>query len=90
MKPTPWQSLIAWALLAAPAVYASPPYELEIVPLKADVYLIRRPEALRQPVEGNVTVIVNEQDVVVVHGGGLPIAAENAIKLIRTDVNTSG
>ncbi|MGH8286122.1 MAG: MBL fold metallo-hydrolase [Steroidobacteraceae bacterium] len=84
MKPAPWQSLIVCASLAAPTAYASAPYELEIVPLKADVYLIRRPEALRQPVEGNVTVIVNEQDVVVVDGGGLPIAAENAIKLIRS------
>jgi glyoxylase-like metal-dependent hydrolase (beta-lactamase superfamily II) len=50
----------------------------------SQIYLIRRPDALRQPVEGNVTFIVNEQDVVVVDGGGSPLAATNAIRLIRS------
>jgi glyoxylase-like metal-dependent hydrolase (beta-lactamase superfamily II) len=59
-------------------------YDLELVPVKPGIYLLRRPDPLRQPVEGNVTFIVNEQDVVVVDGGGSPLAATNAIKLIRS------
>jgi glyoxylase-like metal-dependent hydrolase (beta-lactamase superfamily II) len=77
-------SLLAAALLALPARAAGTAWDLEIVPLKPDVYLLRRPEALRQPVEGNVLVVVNERDVVVFDGGGAPIAAENAIRLIRS------
>jgi glyoxylase-like metal-dependent hydrolase (beta-lactamase superfamily II) len=59
-------------------------YDLELVPIRPGIYLLRRPDPLRQPVEGNVTFIVNEQDVVVVDGGGSPLAATNAIKLIRS------
>jgi len=59
-------------------------YDLELVPIKSGIYLLRRPDPLRQPVECNATVIVNEQDVVVVDGGGSPLAATNAIKLIRS------
>ena len=42
-----------------------------------------RPDPLRQPVEPNALVIVNEADVVVVDAGGVPRSAENAIRLIR-------
>ena len=77
--------LLAGALLAAPV---SPPaagaWDLEIVPLKPGLWLIRRPEVLRQPVEPNVLVIVNERDVVVVDGGGIPRSAANAIALIKS------
>lgn len=76
--------LLAAALFALPVRAVGTAWDLEIVPLKPDVYLLRRPEALRQPVEGNVLVIVNERDVVVFDGGGTPIAAENAIRLIRS------
>lgn len=78
---------VAIALLAlsvvADASAAGGAYDLEIVPLKPDVYLIRRPDPLRQPVEGNVVVVVNDEDVVVFDGSGMPVAAENAIGLIR-------
>ncbi len=77
-------TLLAAALLTLPARAAGTAWDLEIVPLNPDVYLLRRPDVLRQPVEGNVIVVVNEGDVVVFDGGGTPIAAENAIRLIRT------
>jgi glyoxylase-like metal-dependent hydrolase (beta-lactamase superfamily II) len=75
--------LILLVILAAPAPAAGI-YDLELVPVKPGIYLIRRPDPLRQPVECNAAVIVNEQDVVVVDGGGSPLAASNAIKLIRS------
>jgi glyoxylase-like metal-dependent hydrolase (beta-lactamase superfamily II) len=59
-------------------------WDLELVPLRDGLYLLRRPDVLRQPVEPNVLVIVNEADVVVVDAGGTPLAAENAIRLVRS------
>lgn len=59
-------------------------WDLELVPLRPDLYLLRRPDVLRQPVEPNVLVIVNQADVVVVDAGGTPRAAENAIRLVRS------
>ena len=77
--------LLLSLILALPApTRAAGIYDLELVPVKPQIYLIRRPDPLRQPVECNVTVIVNEHDVVVVDGGGSPLAATNAIKLIRS------
>jgi cyclase len=75
--------LLSTGLAPAPAISASV-YDLELVPLKADVYLLRRPDPLRQPVEGNVVFVVNEADVVVIDGGGAPLAASNALRLIRS------
>jgi glyoxylase-like metal-dependent hydrolase (beta-lactamase superfamily II) len=83
--------VVALAGAAAAAPGAPPPprpgttaWDLELVPLQAGLYLLRRPDVLRQPVEPNVLVIVNEADVVVVDGGGTPRAAENAIRLVRS------
>lgn len=59
-------------------------WDLELVPLRDGLYLLRRPDVLRQPVEPNVLVIVNEADVVVVDAGGTPLAAEQAIRLVRS------
>jgi glyoxylase-like metal-dependent hydrolase (beta-lactamase superfamily II) len=78
-------SLASGAPVSAPeARPASTAWDLEIAPLVPGVYLLSRPDVLRQPVEPNVTVIVNEADVVVVDGGGTPRSAENAIRLIRS------
>ena len=76
--------LLALLIVHRPAEAGGGIYDLELVNVKPGIYLLRRPDPLRQPVEGNVTVIVNEQDVVVVDGGGSPLAATNAIKLIRS------
>jgi glyoxylase-like metal-dependent hydrolase (beta-lactamase superfamily II) len=75
-------SLLIW-VAAAPAL-AGGVYDLELTALRDDIYLLRRPDPLRQPVEGNVVLIVNDYDVVVIDGGGSPLAAKNAIRLIRS------
>jgi glyoxylase-like metal-dependent hydrolase (beta-lactamase superfamily II) len=91
-------TVLLLALATAACGHAAPPpstspsrpptarsaWDLEISPLVPGIWVIRRPEVLRQPVEPNVTVIVNERDVVVVDGGGTPLAAENALRLIRS------
>jgi cyclase len=59
-------------------------YDFELRKLERDIYVLHRPDVLRDPVEPNALVIVNEQDVVVVEPGGAPLAAENAIRLIRS------
>jgi glyoxylase-like metal-dependent hydrolase (beta-lactamase superfamily II) len=59
-------------------------YAVQLVPLKPDVYLVQRPEPLREPVEANALFIVNDDHVVVFEGGGAPIVAERTIELIRT------
>lgn len=69
---------------ASPTPAASTAWDLELVPLQPGLYLLRRPDVLRQPVEPNALVIVNDDDVVVVDAGGTPLAAENAIRLVRS------
>jgi cyclase len=81
-----WKSLLGGlVLLAAGAASAAGPgvFDLQIRPLKPDIYMLERPDPLRQPVEPNALVIVNDADVVVVDPGGVPLSAENAIRLIR-------
>ena len=69
--------------LALPCAADPGVFDLQIRPLKPDIYMLERPDPLRQPVEPNALVIVNEADVVVVDPGGVPLSAENAIRLIR-------
>ena len=59
-------------------------FDLEIKPLAQGIYVLQRPDVLRQPVEPNALVIVNHDDVVVVDPGGVPASAESAIRLIRS------
>jgi glyoxylase-like metal-dependent hydrolase (beta-lactamase superfamily II) len=47
------------------------------------VYVASRADPLRPYVEGNVTIIINEHDVVVVDAGGSPRIARNVIAEIR-------
>lgn len=79
--------LIALAgLIAASApltAAAQGAHELQVTQLKPDIYLLQRPNPMRMPVEGNILVIVNAEDVVVVDAGGYPVTAENAIGKIR-------
>jgi glyoxylase-like metal-dependent hydrolase (beta-lactamase superfamily II) len=48
------------------------------------VYVAVRPDVFRTPVEGNISFIVNDSDVVVVDAGGTARSAEIAIQLLRS------
>ena len=81
----PRQVAIAFlCLAAAPAVQANDVYSIELETLAPDIYLVRRPDPLREPVEPNAVFVVNDDDVVVFEGGGAPIVAERTIALIRS------
>jgi cyclase len=77
-------ALLAALLPLSSVAAAGDAYSVELVPLKPDVYLVRRPEPLREPVEPNALFIVNPEDVVVFEGGGAPLVAERTIALIRS------
>jgi len=59
------------------------PFAVEIEQLADGVYVARRPFSWRLPVQANVTIVVNDEDVVLVDGAGLPAHAEHIIKAIR-------
>lgn len=79
-----WRILAVLLLTSSSAAQAAGVFDLEIKPLGDGLYVLQRPDALRQPVEPNALVIVNRDDVVVVDPGGVPASAESAIRLIRT------
>jgi len=58
-------------------------YKAGIRRLTDGVYVVSRPDPLRYFVEGNVTIVVNDRDVVVVDAGGAPLAARNIIAEIK-------
>jgi glyoxylase-like metal-dependent hydrolase (beta-lactamase superfamily II) len=58
-------------------------FDIRVLKIVDGVYVASRPEPLRPYVEGNVTIIINEHDVVVVDAGGSPRAARNVIAEIR-------
>ena len=59
------------------------PWALRFRQVTGDVYVAYRPEPLRFIVEGNVTIIINDADVVVVDGSGAPEAARQVLAYIR-------
>lgn len=59
------------------------PFQHELRRIRDDVYVAVRPDVNRVPVSGNVTIIINEHDVVVVDSGRTPAAAEDVIALLR-------
>ncbi len=63
--------------------YPDDPWLIEFKQIAPDIHVGFRPEPLRYIVEGNVTIIINENDVVVVDGSGSPIASRRVIKHIR-------
>lgn len=80
--------LVAFASLLSVAARArqdpgSDPFEIRIQQVAAGVYLAYRPDPVRVPVDGNVTVIVNDADVVVVDAGANPIIARRIIARVR-------
>lgn len=77
---------LALFLGLAPALQAQSsddPWALRFRRLTDSIHLAYRPEPLRFIVEGNVTIIINEADVVVVDGSGAPAAARQVIAYIR-------
>jgi len=59
------------------------PFAVEIEQLADDIYVARRPFSWRLPVQANVTIVINDDDVVLVDGAGLPAHAEQIIRAIR-------
>lgn len=59
------------------------PFAVEIEKIADDVYVAKRPFSWRLPVQANVTIIINQHDVVLVDGAGLPAHAEHVIAAIR-------
>jgi glyoxylase-like metal-dependent hydrolase (beta-lactamase superfamily II) len=77
------------AIASAPTTVVTPAtgsgvYDFELRRLVDGIYVAVRPDVFRQPVEGNLTFIVNAEDVVVVDAGGTMASAESAIKLLRS------
>jgi len=75
----------ALVLLLAPFACdaATDPFQHELRRIRENVYVAVRPDVNRVPVSGNVTLIINKDDVVVVDSGRTPAAAENIIALLR-------
>lgn len=60
------------------------PRDLAFRQLSADIHLAYRPVPLRYWVEGNVTIIINDNDVVVVDGSGSDHSARQVIAYIES------
>jgi glyoxylase-like metal-dependent hydrolase (beta-lactamase superfamily II) len=59
------------------------PFAVEVARLADGVYVATRPVSWRLPVQANVTIVINDEDVVLVDGAGLPAHAEHIIRAIR-------
>jgi glyoxylase-like metal-dependent hydrolase (beta-lactamase superfamily II) len=62
-------------------------FDYELRRVAEGVYVAVRPDVFRQPVDGNVVLIVNEADVVAVDSGGTVASAEGVIRLLRAVTN---
>ncbi len=58
-------------------------YDFKIKKIKDGIYLAYRPDPLRKFVESNVTIIINEKDVVLVDAGGSVTSAKNIIAEVK-------
>ncbi|MGA7303580.1 MAG: MBL fold metallo-hydrolase [Rhodothermales bacterium] len=72
------------ALTSAAQPFTTDPRDLDFVQISDDVHVAFRPDPLRYWVEGNVTIILNEKDVVVVDGSGSNRSARQVINYIRS------
>lgn len=75
--------LLALSTVAQGQPRTSDLYAIKIKKVKDSIYLAYRPDPLRPFVEGNVTIIINEHDVILVDAGGAPTAARNVIAEIK-------
>ena len=71
------------AVFAASAAASDDAYTVAYESIAPGVYLVRRPDPLREPVEANALFIVNDEDVIVFEGGGAPIVAERTLAFVR-------
>jgi glyoxylase-like metal-dependent hydrolase (beta-lactamase superfamily II) len=69
--------------LADPTTPATELFAVQLREVVPGVHVASRAEPLRPYVEGNVTLIVNDRDVVVVDAGGSPAIARNTIAALR-------
>ncbi len=82
--------LIATSLLELAALtsvaqpFKTDPRDLDFMQISDDVHVAFRPDPLRYWVEGNVTIILNEKDVVVVDGSGSNRSARQVINYISS------
>jgi len=76
-------ALTLTGLTGVSAQTTTDPWLIEFRQVTQDIHLAYRPVPLRYQVEGNVTLIFNETDVVVVDGSGSPRAAREVIAYIR-------
>lgn len=76
-------SMLFVSLLAFPLSSTADPFQHELRKIRDDIYVAVRPDVNRVPVTGNITLIINEHDVVVVDSGRTPAAAENVIALLK-------
>lgn len=78
--------LFAAAAVAATIVAPEPPsdgYHYETVTLAPQVHVLVRPDPVRAPFEGNITVIEQSDGLVVVDAGGAPIGGQRAVAAIK-------
>jgi len=59
------------------------PFAVAVEKITDGVFVARRPISWRLPVQANVTIVINENDVVLVDGAGLPAHAAEVIAAIR-------
>ena len=59
------------------------PFEHMVLPITDGLWLLQRPDPLRQPVEGNITVIAGNDGLLVVDTGGAPMAGRDAVMKIQ-------
>ncbi|MGD8329838.1 MAG: MBL fold metallo-hydrolase [Acidobacteriota bacterium] len=89
--------LTVLVLLLAPQASGGP-YDLAFKEVRDGVWMVTRPDPFRSPVFGNVTIILTDEDVVVVDAGSSPRAGRHIIAKIRaltdlpvtTLINTHG
>lgn len=75
--------LLLVSLGDAAAQYRDDPWLIEFNQIAPGIHVGFRPEPLRYIVEGNVTIVINESDVVVIDGSGSPISGRRVIDYIK-------
>lgn len=75
--------MLAWLAASGGAGGADGPFDHQAIELGAGLWLLQRPDPIRQPVEGNITVIAGADGLLVVDTGGSTQSGRDAVGLIR-------